>query len=167
MTGTSNYNSLQIALNRRFATALQLGIAYTFSKALGGTGTSPYFSTRKRMYGPLPQDRRQVFVATYIYELPKIGTNTGLRPARWVLDNWQVSGITSFVTGAPITPGFSTTDGQDITGSSEDARVTIVGNPILPKDQRRFSGISTPTRSYARLRAASAMQASVFPAGRA
>ncbi len=88
------------------------------------------------MYGPLPQDRRQVFVANYIYGLPKLGTKIDFRPARWILDNWQVNGITTFASGAPITPGFSTTDGQDITGSSEDARVTVVRNPILPKDQR-------------------------------
>ena len=138
MTGTSSYHSLQAALNRRFASGLQLGIAYTFSKALGATGTSPYFSTRKWMYGPLPQDRRHVFVASYVYELPRIGTKTGFKPAGWILDNWQVSGMTSFATGAPVTPGFSTTDGQDITGSSEDARVTVVGNPNLPENQRSF-----------------------------
>ena len=139
MAGTSSYHSLQAALNRRFASGLQLGIAYTFSKALGATGTSPYFSTRKWMYGPLPQDRRHVFVASYIYELPRIGTKTGFKPAGWILNNWQVSGMTSFATGAPVTPGFSTTDGQDITGSSEGARVTVAGNPNpLPENQRSF-----------------------------
>ena len=34
----------------------------------------------------------------------------------------DLSGITSFVTGAPFTPGFSTVDGQDITGSTERLR---------------------------------------------
>jgi hypothetical protein len=138
MTGTSNYNSLQTTINRRFAAGFQFGASYTFSKDLGATGTSSYFSMRKWMYGPLGQDRRHVFVANYIYDVPKIGLKTGFKPAGWILDNWQLSGITSFATGAPITPGFSTTDGQDITGSTDGARITVVGNPYLPKSQRNF-----------------------------
>ena len=138
MSGTSNYNSLQAALNRRFSRGFQVGVAYTFSKTLGATGTSPYFVTRQWMYGRLPQDRRHVFVANYIYDLPKFGTKAGFRAARWVFDNWQVSGLTTFSSGAPVSPAFRTTDGQDITGSSENARVTIVGDPNLPKDQRSF-----------------------------
>ncbi len=138
MTGTANYNSLQTAINRRFARGLQIGVSYTFSKALGTTGTSPYFDARKWTYGPLGQDRTHVLVANYIYDLPKIGARTGFAPARWILDNWQISGITSFVSGAPFTPGFSTTDGQDITGSSEGPRITVVGNPDLDKSKRTF-----------------------------
>jgi hypothetical protein len=155
MTGTSNYNALQTSLNRRFTKGLQMGVAYTFSRDLGATGISPYFSTRQRNYGPLGQDRTHVFVANYMYDLPKIGTKTGFGPARWVLDNWQVSGITSFVSGAPFTPGFSTTDGQDITGSTDGARITLIGNPNLDKGQRNFyqnfntdAFARTPLRSF-------------------
>src|SRR5262249_4709612 len=32
--GTSNYNSLQVAVNRRFSKGLQYGVAYTLSKAM-------------------------------------------------------------------------------------------------------------------------------------
>ena len=35
-----------------------------------------------------------------------------------------IAGITSFISGTPFTPTFSTVDGQDITGSSEGARIT-------------------------------------------
>ncbi|MGH9668479.1 MAG: hypothetical protein ACRD9L_28995, partial [Bryobacteraceae bacterium] len=138
MTGNSNYNSLQVSVNRRLAKGLQLGASYTFSKDLGDTAISAYFPTRQWNYGPLGQDRSQVFVVNYIYELPKIGAKTGFRPASWVLDNWQVSGITSFVSGAPFTPGYSTTDGQDITGSSEGARIVVAGDPHLDVSQRTF-----------------------------
>ncbi|MGC8761809.1 MAG: hypothetical protein ACP5VC_17780, partial [Bryobacteraceae bacterium] len=74
----------------------------------------------------------------YIWEIPGLGKRLNKRYLGWVTDNWQISGITSFITGAPFTPGFSTTDGQDITGSSEDARVTIIGDTYLPKDKRTF-----------------------------
>jgi hypothetical protein len=138
MTGTSNYNSVQTAINRRFARGLQFGVSYTFSKVLGSNAISPYFPTRTRNYGPLGHDRSQVFVFNYTYELPRIGARTGFAPARWILDDWRVSGITSFVTGAPFTPGFSTTDGQNITGSAEGARIDVVGNANLPKSERSF-----------------------------
>ncbi|MCS7044121.1 MAG: TonB-dependent receptor [Bryobacteraceae bacterium] len=139
----SNYNSLQLSANRRFTRGLQFGVAYTWSKTLGvadtdTTGVSPYFPLRARNYGPLGFDRRHVFVANYIWDVPKLGRRLNNRYLGWVTDNWQISGITSFITGAPFTPGFSTTDGADITGSSEGARVVIIGDTYLPKSQRTF-----------------------------
>jgi hypothetical protein len=142
-TGNSNYNSLQVTANRRFTRGLQFGVAYTFSRLLGfasadGDTLSPYFSPRQRNYGPLTFDRTHTLVFNYMYELPRIGKKTGWKPASWVLDNWQLSGITSFITGAPFTPGFSTTDGQDITGSSEGPRINVIGAAALDKSQRTF-----------------------------
>jgi hypothetical protein len=79
-----------------------------------------------------------MLVVNYMYDLPKIGSRMGFRPARWVFDNWQVSGITSFISGSPFTPGLGTSDGADLTGSSEGARVTVVGGPKLDKSERTF-----------------------------
>jgi hypothetical protein len=79
-----------------------------------------------------------VFVANYVWDLPKASSVLKPKIFGWVLDNWQISGITTFMTGSPFTPGFSTTDGQDITGSSEGARIVVVGNPVIPKSQRTF-----------------------------
>ena len=60
----SNYHSLQVSAQRRFSGGLQLGVAYTFSKALdvadGDTSAvSPYFSPRFRNYGRAGFDRPQ------------------------------------------------------------------------------------------------------------
>jgi hypothetical protein len=99
---------------------------------------SSYFADRSWNYGPLPFDRSHVLVFNYMYAVPKVGSKVGFKPAEWVLDNWQISGITSFISGAPFTPGFSTTDGQDITGSAEGARITVVGDPNLSKDEKTF-----------------------------
>jgi hypothetical protein len=75
----SNYNALQVQVNRRFARGLQMGVSYTHSKALGvadgdTSGVSPYFSPRDRNYGPLGFDRPDVFVANFYYDLPKVGS---------------------------------------------------------------------------------------------
>jgi hypothetical protein len=149
---SSNYNSLQVSANRRFSRGLQFGVAYTRSKALGvadafGSGVSPYFDWRHRNYGRLGFDRPNVFVANYVYDVPKIAERifgsgfangaSGI-PFRAILDNWEISGYTQFQTGNPFTPGFGQTAGLDWTGSTEGARVDIIGNPVLPKDQRTF-----------------------------
>ena len=70
--------------------------------------------------------------------MPKVGKRLGFRPVGWIFDNWQISGITSFITGSPFTPGFSTVDSVDLTGSAEGSRITVIGDARLPKDQRTF-----------------------------
>jgi len=66
--------------------------------------------------------------ATYVWVLPE--RSWSLRPARWVLSGWQLSGVTSFVSG----------DATDITGTpSQGARVVLTGDPVLPKGERTFS----------------------------
>jgi len=60
--------------------------------------------------------------------------------AKAVLDNWQVNGIASFISGAPLGIAATTTTGIDITGSPTDGyRTVITGNAILLKDQRTVS----------------------------
>ncbi|MBI4873436.1 MAG: carboxypeptidase regulatory-like domain-containing protein [Acidobacteria bacterium] len=141
---SSNYNSLQLAANRRYSSGLQVGVAYTFSKTLGvadgdTSGISPYFSPRQRNYGPAGFDRPHVFVANYIYDVPKIGSRTGFKPAGWVLDNWQISGMTVLQSGSPFTPGFGLVRSEEWTGSAEGARVDVIANPNLPKSERTFT----------------------------
>ncbi|MFB3828610.1 MAG: carboxypeptidase regulatory-like domain-containing protein [Bryobacteraceae bacterium] len=143
-TGTSNYHSLQVSAARRFAKGVQFGVAYTWSKTLtvssgDNGGLTSYFSDRSWNYGPANFDQPHTLVFNYIYDLPGIGARTGVRPLKWVLDNWQISGITSFMSGNPFTPGFTTVDGQEITGSSDGARITVVGNPKLEKSQKTFN----------------------------
>jgi hypothetical protein len=141
---STNYNSFQAAVRRRLTKGLQIGASYTFSKALGvasadGDGVSSYFPDRKWNYGPESFDRRQGFVLSYVYELPKLGTRMGVRPAKWAFDHWEVSGVTTFQTGSPFTPGFSTQPSVDISGSSDSARINVIGDPNLSSGQRTFT----------------------------
>jgi hypothetical protein len=143
---SSNYNSLQVSANRRLTNGLQFGVAYTFSKVLGvGSLTpagysqaNPMFTDRNWSYGPLDFDHSQVLVFNYIYMVPKVASRLGWKPLGWVTDDWQVSGITSFLTGSPFTPTFSTTDGQDITGSALGPRINVTSDPKLSSDQKTF-----------------------------
>jgi hypothetical protein len=142
--GTSNYHALQVSANRRMSRGLQYGAAYTWSKTLGVSdgdfgGLSYYFPWKSRNYGPLGYDIRHMLIFNYTWDLPKVGKRLGHSAFGYIVDNWQLSGITAFMSGTPFRPGFSTSDGADITGSQEGAVIDVVGDPKLPKSERTFS----------------------------
>ncbi len=128
---TVNYHAFQWNVSRRMAWGLQIATGYTFSKALGSAATdttqvSPFFAPRERNYGPLPTDMTHVLTVQYTWKLPKFGKQLGWRAAKAVTDGWEISGTSRFSSGAPFTPGFTTADGQDITGTpSESARMNL------------------------------------------
>ncbi len=141
---SSNYNSLQVGVNKCYSQGLQLGLSYTFSKTMsvadGDTsGVSPYFSPRARNYGPAGFARPHVFVLNYIYGTPKVSKAVGFKPAGWVLDNWQLSGMTTIQSGAPFTPAFGLVRSEEWTGSAEGARVNVIGDPVPSKDERTLN----------------------------
>ncbi len=158
--GTSNYHGMQLAVNRRMSAGLQFGASYTWSKSLGVSnadfgGVSMYFPVRGWNYGPLGYDIRHMFSFNYNYEVPNLGKKYDNKFLGAITDYWQISGITTFMTGTPFTPGFNTSDGQNITGSQEGARITVIGDPFLPDSERSFSRnfkteafARTPQRSF-------------------
>ena len=100
----SNYNSLQASWNKQSGRINYL-VNYTFSKSLGilgeggnnGVGDP---TTLANNYGPLPNDRTQVFNAAYIVQLPDpIHSNKLLKG---VVNGWQISGVTQIQSGSPI-----------------------------------------------------------------
>ena len=140
----SNYNAFQTSLNRRMGKGLQAGVAYTWSHALGtasatGDAVNP-LDMRKANYGPLSFDRRHMLVIDYIYQLPKPANKNFLdNPVgRAVLNNWVVTGMTSFISGSPggISYGISGVSNLNrlITGSDTwGPRVVLTGDPKLDK----------------------------------
>ncbi len=141
--GTSNYHGLQMSANRRMTNGLQYGVSYTWSKSLGVSnadfgGVSMYFPMRHQNYGPLGYDIRHMVSINYNYDVPNLGKKYDNPFLGIITDNWQLSGITTFMTGTPFTPGFSTSDGQNITGSQEGARINVLSDPSLPGSERTF-----------------------------
>jgi hypothetical protein len=111
--GTSNYNSLQVGVNRRFAKTLDFGLAYTWSKALdyadaenSGVLNTPFVFTnvnfKQWQYGLAGYDHNQIFKASWTYDFPKASRLLDNGFVRGLLDNWRISGITTFQTGAPM-----------------------------------------------------------------
>jgi hypothetical protein len=101
-----NYNGLQLQAQHRLSHGVQFGVAYTFSKALGGAAADPYHTVRGWYYGPLTQDRSHVLSVNYLYKLPGVGV-TSNAVVKQVLNNWVLSGAAAFQTGAPVTPDCS------------------------------------------------------------
>ncbi|MGC1614724.1 MAG: carboxypeptidase regulatory-like domain-containing protein [Candidatus Acidiferrum sp.] len=98
----SNYNSLQVLLEKRFSHGLQFQAAYTLSKSLDNA--SSFESSLNPVdfnstYGPSLYDARHRFVFSYVWGLP-VPKLEGFEGK--LLDGWQLSGIVTFQTGFPI-----------------------------------------------------------------
>lgn len=131
--GWSNFNSLQVGVNKRYSRGLQLGGAYTWAHGLAtgstdGDTLARYRSWRVWNYGPPNYDQRQVLTITYVWDLPK-ATKLAPNPVvKFMFDDWQLSGVTTFATGLPRPVFFGTSDGADITGGGDCCRADLVAN---------------------------------------
>jgi hypothetical protein len=107
-SGRSSYNSFQLSLDRRFQNGLGFGFAYTFSKNIDNVAT-PYdaYAIQRALSG---NDRPHVLSINYIYQLPFLRNSRSL--AGNVLGNWQVSGVSFFRSGSPL----SVVDSTDTAG---------------------------------------------------
>jgi hypothetical protein len=140
--GSSNYHSLQASVNRRFASGLQFGVSYTWSKSLDyvsddGATVSSLVSPRVWNYGLSSFDRTHVLKANWLWDLPSWRSAPAILGA--ITNGWQISGIFTASSGAPLGVSFSTITAIDITGSpTETPRIDVTGDPVLPRSERTF-----------------------------
>jgi hypothetical protein len=100
--GRSNYNALQISL-RHTSRRSELLAGYTYGKSQDlssnlGEEVNPFNSSRSKALSAF--DVKHNFVTSYGYELPL--ERLFHASNRWTL-GWQVSGITHFSSGLPVT----------------------------------------------------------------
>ena len=101
---SSNYNSLQITVQKRMTNGLTFNINHTWSKTLSdaGAGRSEYFWEQEKTHGE--SDRRHVFNAMVVYQLP-FGPGRAFNPSslvtRGLLGGWRLSSITRLRSGNP------------------------------------------------------------------
>jgi hypothetical protein len=161
MASNSNYHSMQTQVNKRFSKGLMFGLSWTWSKSMNfvngnNEAVNPFLDFRMRNYGKGNFDRTHNFVLNYTYNIPKLSSVWNNPVAKWVFDNWEIAGITSFISGAPSGVGYSLVQAQDLTGASGagvDSRIKVLSNPILPKSERtelkhfRTDVFAPPTRA--------------------
>jgi hypothetical protein len=154
--GNSSYHSLQLSAQRRFARGFQIGVVYTWSKAMAYTdgdqgNVSTFVSRREFDYGLATYDRTHVFAANYLWNVP--GGKFGNPIMKTLTGGWQISGLTRFQSGAPLSlstslktgcsisnaPCAATTTnnfGTDIMGGGDGWRAVMSGTPVLASGAR-------------------------------
>lgn len=162
--GSSNYHSLQATVQRRFKRGLNLGAAYTWSKALG-TGSAQDAETnwinpicsRCYDYQPLSFDRTHNLVINYLWDLPKFKTNNFLLNS--AVNNWQITGITTFQSGVPTELNFGIPNvdvTQRVLGTYEEGqnavRARLVGLGDLQSDVSAGGAAGGSAFNFANLR---------------
>jgi hypothetical protein len=148
--GTSNTHSLQASVRRNFTERLSYSVSYTWLKTMSLIGNrSAIFTDKQRNWGPSYAPTPMFAVFTYVYQVPNLSEKLGIRPLKWVTDNWEWSGVTQLrqnIRASIPTITFANTNSTDrvtpnTTGTSaEGARMNVVGDWRLPADQVSFSG---------------------------
>jgi hypothetical protein len=148
-SGTSDYHSLQVQVNRRYIRGVQFGGAYTLQRARGLADEDPgnLSITLNRpeefFYSELAQSNRHTLVINYSWDISQ-GRFSG-RFLRHALDGWQLSGENAFVTGdwAPVilttTENFDFTGGDGGTGNDLGGGLRIV-RPVMTCDPMANTG---------------------------
>ena len=133
---TSNYNSLQVSLNRRFSRGLTLELGYTWSKLLTTNpfdrGLSAYDTYNlKQSYGPSVLNTPQMLVVSYVYDLPFYRSQSGFTGR--VLGGWELSGITTIQSGQSQIMTQSNDPWALVTTNQSTISCTVsVKNPTCP-----------------------------------
>ena len=132
----SNYNSLQVNVQKRFHGNSLVNVAYTWAKSLTDNQTDRSTAPQNSYcisceYGLSQQDRRHVFTANYVYDLPFYKSQQGV--LGHLAGGWEFSGIVTFQSGLPFTvtsPFDSDPTGQGCLGPSPcSVRPDVVANP--------------------------------------
>jgi hypothetical protein len=145
----SNYNALQVKVDKRLSHGLQFGASYTWSHALDDASSASLGSLNNgdfrnqlypwNEYGNADFDVRQRFTINYAYDLPfghgkRFGGNAN-GALQQIIGDWQVAGITTAQTGNWFTitdsgsvTNVSTSDGGGVVGYNQ-VRPNVIGNP--------------------------------------
>ncbi len=142
--GFSHYNALELTYTHRFSKGLSILASYTWSKFIDDTeGSNSWAETGSSFFRDnynLALDKSidgndipRSLVVSYIYELPigkgkAVGGNMGA-VSDAILGGWQVTGITTFKDGFPLSIG--TTDNNACGSFGCGQRPNVTANPNI------------------------------------
>jgi hypothetical protein len=105
-TGDSSHHSMQIWLNRRFASRLAFQIAYTWGHTISNVPVTSFQNATTDPFnydldrGDADLDRRHTWIGNFVYVLPSF--RSWGQVAHQVLGDWQLNGIVTYLGGTPI-----------------------------------------------------------------
>jgi hypothetical protein len=130
----SSYHAMQVYLTRRQG-RLRWTLSYTLGRAYdnaSGNNDNPEdYQNKDYNWGPSNFDRTHILVGTWTWQLPFFRQGTGTISR--VLGGWEISGISRYQSGAPLTVTANTSIGNrraDFLG----------GDPYVPESQRITPG---------------------------
>ena len=123
-TAQSTYNSMQVSLTQRLSHGLQFLAAYTWAKSIdnasgqgGGAGIGGVLNLGavgdtgltlgnqlddRANRGVSDFDRTHRFVLSYVWDIPHPARADRATVGRWLLADWQASGVVIAMSGLPI-----------------------------------------------------------------
>jgi hypothetical protein len=131
--GISNYDALQLGLNKRLSHGLLVTAAYTYSHTLDEqsglglffTGNDP--NNLKSNYGSSDFDRTHVFSVSYLYQIPGLPRAQGW--LKQLTNGWGLNGVTTLESGQPYSVNDYSGGVASIYWGGGNDNVT---NPIVP-----------------------------------
>ena len=134
-TGYGDFHSIQVSANRRTGGRLAFGVAYTGSIARNLGAIDPFITDNVLRNYTLNGSRPHVVSINYTYLIPALPR--GGEVGKALTDGWQISGITSILSGAHQGFTLSLTGVSNVNGSiGGSSRVDVVCDPNLPRGQR-------------------------------
>jgi hypothetical protein len=130
-----NYNSLQAGIRFENKHGLTTQLSYTWSHNISIVsndlnGLSDPFNPRYDKGSDTGFDRRHIFNASYVYNLP-FGKN-GSMLARDTIGGWTISGITTAESGVPLYIGYTGADSLGLGGGTNN-RPNLIAKVTYPK----------------------------------
>lgn len=138
--GFSNYNAVQLTVNKRFSQGFTLLAHYTYAKTIDNASED---GSLPAQFSLDPSDAKGLadfhlahrFVSSFLWELPGPKQNV---LAKSVFGGWQANGIFTSQSGSP----FNVISGRDVAiCACGTNRPNLVGDPYLSSDRTRAEKI--------------------------
>jgi hypothetical protein len=160
MEANGDYNSLQLAMRGTVKSDLTYQLGYTYAHSndpsTNGTGSggdlnpvsNPYAGW-KYDFGPSAFDRRNVFFANFVYQIPFL-KNSENKMLKTFVGGWEVSGVVTAMTGAPVNLTIGSYNGGDLGVGGNPCNVVpncsnrpnITGSIIYPHTVSQWFSVS-------------------------
>jgi len=153
----SDYNSLQLKIQKRLSHGLDFIVAYTWSKAIdngeGGYNFADNYNV-KGSHGPATFDRTNALTILNNWELPfgkgrKFLSNTN-KVVDGVVGGWRFSGVSTLYSGVAFTPTIS--NAPSVNADLNYFQPDVIGNPSVPNPSASLwfdpSAYTAPQQPY-------------------